>query len=151
MRRQLDSLTALRRLDVGAERNYVRMEKERLWLLVGAAGLMFIALLYSNFRSNDRWRKLLEKKELEWDIMRSNLQYEAEMKHNADFVEATSVAVPLSAVTLTSPDPYTMYHGPKPEAIACLQALGGFLVHARRGSRQPDVCLSRIQSDAVPL
>lgn len=120
MRRQLDSLTALRRLDVGAERNYVRMEKERLWLLVGAAGLMFIALLYSNFRSNDRWRKLLEKKELEWDIMRSNLQYEAEMKHNADFVEATSVAVPLSAVTLTSPDPYTMYHGPKPEAIALL-------------------------------
>ncbi len=120
MRRQLDSLTALRRLDAGAERNYVRMEKERLWLLVGAAGLMFIALLYSNFRSNDRWRKLLEKKELEWDIMRSNLQYEAEMKHNADFVEATSVAVPLSAVTLTSPDPYTMYHGPKPEAIALL-------------------------------
>ncbi|MBK8425727.1 MAG: response regulator [Lewinellaceae bacterium] len=96
------------------------MEKERLWLLVGAAGLMFIALLYSNFRSNDRWRKLLEKKELEWDIMRSNLQYEAEMKHNADFVEATSVAVPLSAVTLTSPDPYPMYHGPKPEAIALL-------------------------------
>lgn len=120
MRRQLDSLTALRRLDAGAERNYVRMEKERLWLLVGAAGLMFIALLYSNFRSNDRWRKLLEKKELEWDIMRSNLQYEAEMKHNADFVEAASVAVPLSAVTLTSPDPYTMYHGPKPEAIALL-------------------------------
>ncbi len=120
MRRQLDSLTALRRLDAGAERNYVRIDKERLWLLVGAAGLIFIALLYANFRTNERWRKLLEKKELEWDIMRSNLQYEAEMKRNADFVETTSVAAPLSAVTLTSPDPYTMYHGPKPEAIALL-------------------------------
>ena len=117
MRRQLDSLATLRRLDVSEQRNYVRLERERAWLLGGAAALVFIALLYANFRTHERWRKTLEKKELEWDVMRSNLQYEAGMQQNTAVVEATADTVPAH---IAAPDPYTMYQGPKPEAIALL-------------------------------
>ena len=120
LRRQLDSLTTLRTLEVREQHNYVRLERERAWLLGGAVGLVFIALLFANFRSNDRWRKVLEKKELEWDVLRSNLQYEAETQQNAAVIEATADLAPVQAVSLIAPDPYTMYHGPKPEAIALL-------------------------------
>ncbi len=120
MRRQLDSLALLRKLEVGEQQNYVRLERERAWLLGGAAGLVLLVLVFANFRTNDRWRKILEKKELEWDVMRSNLQYDAEMQQNAAVIEATADAEPVRSVALASADPYTMYHGPKPEAIALL-------------------------------
>ncbi|MCC6283200.1 MAG: hypothetical protein IT262_21510, partial [Saprospiraceae bacterium] len=106
LRRQLDSLTTLRTMEVREQYNYVRLERERAWLLGGAAGLVFIALLFANFRSNDRWRKVLEKKELEWDVLRSNLQYEAETQQNAAVIEATADLAPVQAVSLIAPDPY---------------------------------------------
>lgn len=119
MRRQLDSLAALRRLDMAEQDGYIRMERERVWLLGGVAALIFILLLFANLRANDRWRKILEKKELEWDVLRSNLQYEAELQQNAAVVEAAAQSTPVAATSMIS-DPYTMYHGPKPEAIALL-------------------------------
>lgn len=120
MRQQLDSLAALRRLELTEQGGYVRLEREQAWLLGGAAALIFIILLFANFRSNDRWRKILERKELEWDMLRSNLQYEAELQQNAAVVEAAAQAAPIGVQAQLAPDPYMMYHGPKPEAIALL-------------------------------
>ena len=120
MRRQLDSLMALRRLEQTQQDGYVKMEREQVWLLGGGLALLFVLLLFNNFRTNDRWRKLLEKKELEWEVLRSNLQYEAELQHNAAVVEAAAQVSAATAPSLMTPDPYTMYQGPKPEAIALL-------------------------------
>jgi len=84
---------------------------------VGA--LIFLALLFSNFRMNDRWRKLLEKKELEWDMLRTNIQREAEENAIAQAVEAAESAQ-TGVVAALPEDPYMMYHGSKPEQIALL-------------------------------
>lgn len=119
MRAQLDSMVAMRRLDVSEQSRFIRMERERAWLLGAAIALLFIVLLIAYFRSNERWQKILERKELEWDVMRSNLQYDAEMQQNAAVVEAVQSTPAVSAV-VSVPDQYTMYQGPKPEAIALL-------------------------------
>ncbi|MBL7780525.1 MAG: response regulator transcription factor [Saprospiraceae bacterium] len=121
LRTQLDSLSALRRLDASEQSKFLRIEREQAMLMGAGVGLLFLLLLFGYFRANDRWRKIMEKKELEWDIMRSNLQYEAEMQHNAAVVEATQAAAPITKPVPVSPlDPYTLYQGPKPEAIALL-------------------------------
>jgi CheY-like chemotaxis protein len=119
MRTQLDSMAALRRLDLSEQSRFIRIERDRAWLLGAALALLFLFLLIAYFRSNDRWHKILEKKELEWDIMRSNLQYDAELQQNAAVVEAAQTA-PAVISTSSAPDQYMLYHGPKPEAIALL-------------------------------
>lgn len=119
MRRQLDSLATLRRLEMENQQNYVQLERKNAWLLGAGACLLFLALFIANFRSNERWRKVLERKELEWDVMRSNLQYEAEVQQQAAVIEANNDLEQVSEI-MASPDPYTMYQGPKPEAIALL-------------------------------
>jgi CheY-like chemotaxis protein len=74
--------------------------------------------LFAYYRNTDRWRRLLEKKELEWDLMRTNLRQEAEQQAIAQVVEAVEAAQ--TSVVNTPPDPYQLYHGPKPEQIALL-------------------------------
>lgn len=118
IRRQLDSLSALRQREVAEQNKYIHLELERAWLMGGVAALLVLFLLYNNFRSNDKWRKELHKRELEWDIMRGNLQYEAQQKEATPY--ETEEIVENTPVSAATPDPYMLYHGPKPEAIALL-------------------------------
>jgi CheY-like chemotaxis protein len=117
MQAQFDSLMALRKQELAAHNQYFRLEKEKAWMLAGGIGLLLLLLLWNNLRANDRWRNTLEKRELEWEIMRSNLRQEAEETAIAQAVEAAQTAV---AAIPVAPDPYTLYHGPKPESIALL-------------------------------
>jgi CheY-like chemotaxis protein len=117
MQAQFDSLMALRKQELAAQNQYFRLEKEKAWMLAGGIGLLLLLLLWNNLRANDRWRNTLEKRELEWEIMRSNLRQEAEETAIAQAVEAAQTAV---AAIPAAPDPYTLYHGPKPESIALL-------------------------------
>lgn len=116
---KLDSLAALRKQEAAGESNYFRIERDKAVLLGTIAAGMFLALLFAYYRNADRWRKLLEKKEIEWDMMRTNLRKEAEEHAIAQAVEAVEAAQ-AAVVSVPPPDPYQMYHGSKPEQIALL-------------------------------
>lgn len=119
MRQKVDSIATLREQELAGQAQFFHLEKDKALAIGGVGMLIFFALLFSNFRMNDRWRKLLEKKELEWDMLRTNLEREAEDKALAQAVEAAESAQ-TAVVNAPPPDPYMMYHGPKPEQIALL-------------------------------
>jgi len=118
MQAKMDSLVALRNREMIEQSRLVHIEKDKAIMWVGIGALAFLALLFAYFRNNDRWRRLLEKKELEWDLMRTNLHREAEENAIAQAVEAVEAAQ--TAVVAAPPDPYQLYHGAKPEQIALL-------------------------------
>ena len=72
VRLQLDSLTALRRLEIADQGRYYRLERERAFLLGGALLLAFLGLILANLRTAAHWRKRLAKKELENELLRSD-------------------------------------------------------------------------------
>lgn len=118
MQAKLDSMTALRKQEVLEQSNFVHIERDKAMMWGSIAGLAFLALFFAYFRNTDRWRRLLEKKEMEWDMMRTNLRQEAEEQAIAQAVEAVEAAQ--TSIVSTPPDPYLLYHGPKPEQIALL-------------------------------
>lgn len=119
MQQKMDSLVTLRQQELAEQSKFFHLEKDKALMIGGVGALIFLALLFSNFRMNDRWRKLLEKKELEWDMLRTNIQREAEENAIAQAVEAVESAQ-TAVVTAPPPDPYMLYHGPKPEQICLL-------------------------------
>ncbi|MFN0034113.1 MAG: helix-turn-helix domain-containing protein [Saprospiraceae bacterium] len=119
MQRQFDSLATLRQREMAERGKFFSIEKERAWPYAALAGLLLLMLLVRNFRSDSRWRKILEKKELEWDMLRANLQHEANENVLSAAVEATQNAQS-TQITSTALDPYAVYHGPKPEQICLL-------------------------------
>lgn len=118
----LDSLTTQRKAEMAEQSRYLRLERDRAYLLFGAAGLVFLVLLFANFRTSDRWRKILKKKELEWELLRSNAQQSAEESAAAQIVAAAQAnAGQQVAEARTLPDlPPPASGGPKPEQIALL-------------------------------
>ncbi len=117
MQQKLDSLTALRKVEMAEQSNYLHLERDKAMMFGGIVVLIFLVLLFAYYRNTDQWRKLLEKKELEWDMLRTNLRREVEENTLAQAMEAAQSQV---VATPASPDPYTVYHGPKPEQIALL-------------------------------
>ncbi|MBX2889527.1 MAG: response regulator transcription factor [Saprospiraceae bacterium] len=113
---KLDSISRVREQEMLEYNDYFHIERSKGMLWAGIVALMFIALLVAYYLNTDRWRKHLERKELEWDMMRTNLRREAEEQAIAQAVEAaqTAVAVP------PPPDPYQLYQGSKPEQVALL-------------------------------
>lgn len=121
MRQKLDSLQRLRVLEMNEESTYIRVERDRAFLLGGAIAFLFLILLFANYRNSDRWRKVLDRKAMEWDLMRANLQHEANESAMAQAVEAVQAATAGQPAAATGPaDPYQLYHGSKPEQIALL-------------------------------
>lgn len=117
MQQKLDSIEALRQSEMAHQAEYFRLHKEKAWLYSVLLGLLLLTLIVWAYRSDRVWRKRLEKKTLEWDITRANLQYEAEMAAIAQGAEVASKEVSATPPTL---DPYTVYQGPKPEQICLL-------------------------------
>ncbi len=116
MQQQFDSLAALRQLEMAERNKYFSIPKEKAWLYAVLGGLFLLTLLIWSLRSDSRWRRRLEKREQEWDIMRANLQHEADAHAISAAVEATQNMVAPKAST----DQYTVYQGPKPEQICLL-------------------------------
>ena len=115
MQQRLDSLVALRTTETANLARYVRLERDQAYLLGGGVGLLLLALLVANYRTNDRWRKRLDKRELEMDLLHANLRHEAQESALNQSIEAVQ-----QASLIAAPDPYTMYTGSKPEQIALL-------------------------------
>jgi len=115
MQQQFDSLASLRQREMAERDKFLSIEKEKAWLYGVLGGLFLLTLFIWGIRSDSRWRKRLEKKEQEWDIMRANLQHDADANLLAAAVEAQS-----TQVTPTPSDQYTVYQGPKPEQICLL-------------------------------
>lgn len=113
---KFDSLATLRRVEMAERDKYIWIEREKAWLYTVLIGLFLLTLLVWNFRTGKRWRRQLEKKELEWDIMRANLQHAADEQTLQAVVSATEN----TPETQQALDPYTMYQGPKPEQICLL-------------------------------
>ncbi len=123
LQQKMDSIAAVRQQELTDQSNFVRFERDKAIMWGGIAGFVFLALLYSYFKNHDRWRKLLEKKELEWDMTRTDLQREAEERAFAQAKEAIKAVEPTQTAVVAAPpptDPYQLYHGPKPEQIALL-------------------------------
>jgi len=117
MQQKLDSIETLRQSEMAHQAQYFSLHKEKAWLYGVLIGLLLLTLLVWAYRSDSVWRKRLEKKTLEWDMTRANLQYEAEMAAIASGVEAASKDVIKAP---PAPDPYTVYQGAKPEQICLL-------------------------------
>ncbi|MBC7774723.1 MAG: response regulator transcription factor [Phycisphaerae bacterium] len=117
MQRQFDSLATLRQREMAERGKFFSIEKEKAWLYAVLGGLFLLTLMVWASRSDSRWRKRMQKKEQEWDIMRANLQHDADANLISAAVEAAQSA---QASTHTSLDQYTVYHGPKPEQICLL-------------------------------
>ncbi|MFN0173051.1 MAG: response regulator [Saprospiraceae bacterium] len=115
MQQQFDSLASLRQREMAERDKFFSIEKERAWLYGVLGGLFLLTLFIWVIRSDSRWRKRLEKKEQEWDIMRANLQHDADANLLAAAVEAQS-----TQTTPSASDQYTVYQGPKPEQICLL-------------------------------
>ena len=69
---QMDSLAALRQTELAERSRFIRLERERVFLLGGAILLVFIGLIFANMKSAARWRKRLAKKDLELEFLRSD-------------------------------------------------------------------------------
>lgn len=70
--RQLDSLNTLRHLELADQARYVRLERERAFMLGAALLLAFMGMALVHWRTVARWRKRLEKKDLENELLRSD-------------------------------------------------------------------------------
>jgi len=115
IRRELDSIQSLRSREEAVQSKFVRLERDRAYLLGGVGLLTFFALLFANFRSGERWRKRVEKKELEIDFLRSNLRQASLEAPFAAMEENAGQVTPSPALP---PDQYTVYTGEKPAQVA---------------------------------
>jgi DNA-binding response OmpR family regulator/tmRNA-binding protein len=121
MQLQMDSLASLRQAELNATDDFMRIDKRHVWIAAASLGLLLFALLLYIVRSNNHWANLLKKKELEWEIMKGNLQHEAQEEVLATTALALEAAESKAVVKATAPsDQYTMYHGSRPEQIALL-------------------------------
>lgn len=116
LQQQFDSLTTLRTLEIAEQDKYVKLEKEKALTLAGIIAAVLLLLVVTLFRTNTRWSKLLQKKELEWEIMRGNIRQEAEETATMQVLAATQS----NPEFVPKDDQYTMYQGPKPDQIALL-------------------------------
>lgn len=112
IRRSLDSLTNLRAQEVTEQARFVRLERDRAYMLGAVLFLCFLALIFANIKNTDRWRKRVAKKEVELDVLRSNMRQTAIETSSMGMSDSTQVE------TIKPPDPYALYTGEKPEQVA---------------------------------
>lgn len=107
---QLDSLAALRQREQQARDEFLPLRREYAYLAGGLVLLLLLLMITSINRTREHWRKLLERKELEMDILRAN------MRHNMP------APVETPAETLAEPEeqelPYWLPGGQKPRQLA---------------------------------
>lgn len=116
MQQQFDSLISLRTREIAEQDKFYKIEKDKGLMAAGIIAAVFLFLLFSFSRNNNRWGKLLKKKELEWEILRGNIHQEAEETAAMQVLAVTQNNQNITA----KEDPYTLYHGQKPEQIALL-------------------------------
>ncbi len=114
IRLAMDSLSNIRAMEKTAQSRYVRLEKDRALLLGSVLLLTFLALLFANIKTGDRWKKRLEKKEMEMDMLRTDL------RHAASFIPVLDTSAETDTSFTRPNDPYQVYTGEKPEQIALI-------------------------------
>jgi CheY-like chemotaxis protein len=118
-----DSIKARERkaeaLELSNQGNYYQIPKDRALLYGGLAGLILVILLIRNMTIDSRWQKLLRKKEQEWELVKANLEHEAQQTAFTPVLapkpEATNAIVATRIQEPWSPGP-----GPKPHQICLL-------------------------------
>jgi CheY-like chemotaxis protein len=119
MQQQFDSLATLRQTELAERGQYIHIKKDKAWLYGVLSALLFLTLVVWNYRTGRHWRKVMDKKTLEWDIMRANLQQEQFVTSPA-LADQTMPSEEHAPARSNLPDPYTVYHGPKPAQICLL-------------------------------
>jgi CheY-like chemotaxis protein len=117
MQQKYDSLTTLRAQEIALQSQNIVLKQENA-LVVGAVVFgIFLILIVSRYRNNNKWASFLKKKELEWEITRANIHQEAE-ETAAQQVLAVSQNIQVN--TANDTPHYPTFHGPKPNQIALL-------------------------------
>jgi DNA-binding response OmpR family regulator len=117
MRQKYDSLAVLHQLELNQQVNYIKIPKEDAWIYGGLAGLVFLLLLVRNLSIDQRWQKVLHKKEQEWEAIKTNLV--------SGQVQQTIVPAPnpeenVSLSRMRTPELYSSGPGPNPHQICLL-------------------------------
>ena len=116
MQQKFDSISKLRQREMAEREQYIAIPKDQAqWYAMVGGALVFFLVIW-NLSSNSRWRKRLKKKEMEWDILRTNLQNDPQKTALPYVVGGTAPA----QTPVKTADQYTMYQGPKPEQICLL-------------------------------
>jgi DNA-binding response OmpR family regulator len=68
---QLDSLLSLRKKELAIQAQYFQVDRNKAYFLGGVLGLVFFALILANLRNVRRWRKRLQKQEMEMALLQA--------------------------------------------------------------------------------
>lgn len=130
-RQKIDSIDNLRLQQGQGSHNMVSVERDRALALAAILGLVFIALLVMNARTNDRWRRKMDNRELEFDIQINSIRqpdppvaqaYQPEIISPGP-VEKSMVAAPaLPKPTETpTPRPFFLPNGELPQLALLIE------------------------------
>jgi CheY-like chemotaxis protein len=90
---RIDSLVGLRAQQNSSRPDTIEVPREQGYALAAIVALFVLSLLYYQYRTARYWHKELDRKELEWELIRANLQQKAEEKAVTDAVAAAAAAV----------------------------------------------------------
>ncbi|MEZ4928054.1 MAG: response regulator transcription factor [Saprospiraceae bacterium] len=116
MQQRIDSLSQIQAKQVEEKATYFQLDRQVAYAIAGFLALLMLVLLFQNYRTNKKWAKLLDKKELEWEIMKANIRQEAEENTAQQILTATQS----SAASDGNDAKQNVYYNPKPEQIALL-------------------------------
>lgn len=89
LHQRMDSMAQVLALEQQHRNNTLTIERDRAYLLAGSVALVFLLLLLANYRAAQRWKARLDRKELEFDMMRAELVH----KSGIQAAEAGALAV----------------------------------------------------------
>lgn len=113
LRHSMDSMQQMLTLEQARQNNTVTIQRDRAYLLAGSVALVFLLLLLANYRAAQRWKARIDRKELEFDMMRAKLVHNSSIQA----AEAGAFAVKQASAENKSPLPPTL-QGDRPDKTA---------------------------------
>lgn len=114
LRHSMDSMQQILTLEQARQNNTLTIERDRAYLLAGSVALVFLLLLLANYRAAQRWKARLDRKELEFDMMRAELVH----KSGIQAAEAGAFAVKQASTENKSPGLQPTFQGERPDKTA---------------------------------
>lgn len=122
IKQQLDSLTNLRKEELAIRAQYFQVEQGRAYLVGSILALIFIALIVANVRNSGRWRRRLQKQEMEMDLLRGQPNQDLSLTQVAEkesSLDPIVIATPEKTESLPAQNNYWK-GSDKPEQIALI-------------------------------
>ena len=114
MRHSIDSMQQMLALEQARQENTITVERNRAYLLAGSVALVFLLLLLANYRAAQRSRARMDRKELEFDMMRAELVH----KSGIQAAEAGALALQEASGSVKQPTLPPPVLGERPDKTA---------------------------------